>query len=75
MTALTAAQIELLRRAGEGIPLWGGSLATHRLQREVELLLRMRLLEPVAFRSYCLTVMGARALAAIEAHAMSSAAQ
>jgi len=41
MSALTADQLELLGRARDGLPMWGGSTATDRLRREVDLLLAM----------------------------------
>ena len=34
MSALTSDQLDLLQRARDGLPLWGGSVATERLRRE-----------------------------------------
>jgi hypothetical protein len=62
MSALTADQLELLGRARDGMPLWGGSTATNRLAREVELLLALRLIEPAGQQPYRLTALGATVL-------------
>lgn len=62
MSALTADQLELLGRARDGLPMWGGSTATDRLRREVDLLLAMRLIEPAGAHPYRLTALGALAL-------------
>lgn len=63
MAALTSDQLELLQRAHDGVPMWGGSIATDRLRREVELLLTMRLVEPASEVPYRLTPLGTLALA------------
>lgn len=68
MFALTADQLELLQRASEGTPMWGGSMATPRLQRDVGLLFAMRLVEPDSAYPYRLTPTGAQVL---EAHRLS----
>ena len=62
MGALTADQIELLQRARDGLPMWGGSVATHRLRREVDLLLVMQLITSSGSCPYRLTATGALAL-------------
>ena len=62
MAALTKDQIELLQRARDGDPMWGGSTATDRLRREIDLLLALRLLEQSAPVPYRLTSLGATAL-------------
>ncbi len=62
MAALTPDQLELLQRARDGLPMWGGSVATSRLRREVDLLLAMRLVEPDGAHPYRLTVLGALVL-------------
>lgn len=64
MTALTSDQIELLQRAHDGPPLWGGSIATPRLRRDVDLLVAMQLIEPAGQRPYRLTRRGEAVLAA-----------
>ena len=46
MSALTSDQLDLLQRARDGLPLWGGSVATERLRRDVDLLFALRLIEP-----------------------------
>jgi hypothetical protein len=62
MTALTADQIELLQRARDGLPMWGGSIVTERLRRELELLFALRALERTDNCAYRLTSTGAMAL-------------
>ncbi len=62
MAALTSDQLELLERAHNGLPMWGGSIATDRLRREVELQLTMRLVEPAGAVPYRLTSLGALVL-------------
>jgi len=62
MASLTYGQLELLQRARDGLPMWGGSVATHRLRREVDLLLALRLLEPAGALPYRLTALGAAVL-------------
>ena len=62
MAALTSDQLELLLRARDGLPMSGGSVATERLRREVELLFALRLIEPVAALPYRLTALGAQVL-------------
>ena len=59
MSALTDDQLELLQRARNGLPMWGGSVATERLRRDVELLFSVRLLEPNGARPYRLAAAGA----------------
>jgi len=77
MAAFTSDQIELLQRAREGLPMWGGSTATARLRRELELLLLLRLVEPAGRDPYRLTALGADVLDALSHHpaASSSGAQ
>jgi hypothetical protein len=58
MTALTSDQIELLQRAHDGPPLWGGSIATPRLRRDVDLLVAMQLIEAAEGWPYRLTRRG-----------------
>ena len=65
MAALTTDQLELLQRTRDGQPMWGGSLATERLRREVELLLKLRLVEAAGHASYRLTALGAQVLDAL----------
>lgn len=65
MAALTADQLELLRRARDGLPMWGGSVATERLQRDVEVLFALRLIEPAGATPYRLTAIGAQVLLAL----------
>lgn len=64
MGALTTEQLELLQRAGGGIPMWGGSVMLNRLRRDVELLFAMRLIEPSAPYRYTLSALGAEVLVA-----------
>jgi hypothetical protein len=71
MSALNADQVELLQRACDGIPMWGGSAATERLRRDVDLLFALRLIEPVGTCPYRLTAAGALVL--VEAHRLSLA--
>jgi hypothetical protein len=59
MATLTFEQLELLQRAREGRPMWGGSAATDQLSREVGLLLSLCLLEPAREVPYRLTPRGA----------------
>lgn len=47
MMALTSDQLELSLRAHDGLQLWRGSTVTDRLRRDVELLLTLRLIEPL----------------------------
>jgi hypothetical protein len=63
MTALTADQLELLQRACDGPPMWGGSVATDRLRRDVDLLYALHLIESDGTRSYRVTELGKLALA------------
>jgi hypothetical protein len=72
MAALTSDQLELLQRAREGLPMWGGSVATYRLNREIELLLAMRLLVPAGAVPYRLTAMGALVLSVKADHSSSA---
>lgn len=37
---------------------WGGSVATERLRREVDLLFELQLIEPATPTPYCLTALG-----------------
>jgi hypothetical protein len=67
MAALTADQLELLQRARDGLPMWGGSMATARLRREVDLLFAMRLIEPAGTSAYRLTAIGDAVLVAAAA--------
>ena len=62
MSAFTPEQLELLERARADRPMWGGSVATDRLRREVELLLALHLIEVDGPHSYKLTAMGAAVL-------------
>jgi hypothetical protein len=62
MPALTVDQLELLRRTRDGLPMWGGSVATNRLRREVDLLFALRLVEPDGRHFYRLSVLGAAVL-------------
>lgn len=62
MSALTADQLELLQRACDGVPLWGGSMATERLRRELDLLFALRLIEPHAAGPYQPTAFGMQTL-------------
>jgi hypothetical protein len=62
MSALTRDQLEILQRAHDGVPIWGGSVATGRLRREVELLFAIGLLEQVGADPYKLTELGAQIL-------------
>lgn len=59
MSALTTDQLELLRRARDGLPMWGGSKVIDGLRRDVELLLTLRLIEPADVHPYRLTALGA----------------
>ena len=63
MGPLTEHQLLLLERAGGDVPLWGGSTALDWLQRDVELLLAMGMLEPGDIYPYRLSEIGVRALA------------
>jgi hypothetical protein len=62
MAALNADQLELLQRTRDGLPMWGGSVATNRLRREVDLLFALRLVEPDGRRPYRLSALGAAVL-------------
>lgn len=62
MAALTDDQLELLRRARDGLPMWGGSVATERLRRDVELLFALRLIEPASEWPYRITPNALRVL-------------
>jgi len=62
MAALNADQLELLQRARAGLPMWGGSVATNRLHREVDLLFALRLVEPDGRHPYRLSALGAAVL-------------
>jgi len=61
MAALTEDQIELIQRARVGLPVWGGSVAIDRLRRDVELLLRLGIIQLGEDGSYLLTHLGLRA--------------
>ena len=63
--ALTDDQLELLQRAHDGLPMWGGSLAIARVRRDVDLLLTLRLVEPAGANPYRLTTLGATVLDAV----------
>ena len=62
MASLTDDQLELLQRACDGVPMWGGSTATPRLIGDVELLLALGLVEPAADWPYRLTALGRQVL-------------
>ncbi len=62
MSSLSCDQLELLQRARDGLPMWGGSVATDRLRRDVDLLLALRLVEPAGAIPYRLTALGATVL-------------
>jgi len=62
MDALTRSQVQLLQRARDGNPMWGGSTAIAWLRRDVELLLALRLIERHGDLPYSLTPLGASAL-------------
>jgi hypothetical protein len=64
MPALTADLLELLQRARDGLPMWGGSVATARLRRDVDLLPALPLVEPGGAGAYRLTEIGAQVLRA-----------
>ena len=64
MAALTSDQLELLQRARDGLPMWGGSVAIDRLRSDVELLFSLRLVEPAGAVPYRLTALGALVLGA-----------
>ena len=55
-------QLELLQRARNGLPMWGGSVATNRLRRHVNLLFALRLVEPDGRHPYRLSALGAAVL-------------
>lgn len=59
VAALTDDQLELLQRAIDGLPMWGGSVATDRLRREVELLIAIGFIKRYYEYSYTLTDVGA----------------
>ena len=65
MAALTSDQIELLRRARDGLAPWGGSVRLDRLQAEIELLEAMLLIEPDDMAPYRLTLTGSLVLDAV----------
>lgn len=65
MPPLTGDQLELLQRARDGLPVWGGSVAIDRLRRDVDLLLALRLVEPACANPYRLTPVGATVLDAV----------
>jgi len=65
LPALTTDQLELLHRARDGFPIWGGSVAIDRLRRDVDLLLALRLVEPAGATPYRLTTLGATVLGAV----------
>jgi len=52
--------------------MWGGSVATERLRRDVALLFALRLIEPTAACPYLLTQAG---ILALEAHGLSQVAR
>ena len=62
MASLTPDQFELLQRARDGLPMWGGSVATDRLRRDVDLLLALHLVERDGASPYRLTALGATVL-------------
>ena len=62
MAALTDDQIQLLRRARDGLAPWDGMVRLDRLQAEIELLLALRLIEPDSVNPYRLTALGALVL-------------
>lgn len=62
MSAFTDDQLELLQRARDGLPMWGGSVATDRLRRDVDLLFALRLIEPAAETAYRPTQDGSKVL-------------
>lgn len=62
MPALTADQLELLQRARDGLPMWGGIAATDRPRRDVDLLLALLLIEPTSACSYQPTKFGSQVL-------------
>ena len=59
-TALTPAQIEILRRARQGAALWHGDLVVPRLSDEVALLASLRLIERNPEGGFRLTDFGRR---------------
>ncbi len=59
MPAPNANQLELLQRTHDGLPMWGGSVATNRLRQEVDLLFASGLVEPDGRNPYRLTATGA----------------
>jgi hypothetical protein len=63
MASLTCDQLELLQRARNGFPMWGGSVAIERLRRDVDLLLALRLVELDYLAGYRVTTLGAAVLA------------
>lgn len=58
-------RFELLQRARDGVPMWGGSTALPRLAADVELLLALGSVETASEGAYALTAHGDRALAAM----------
>lgn len=56
--AFTDDQLELLQRSCDGLPMWGGSMATERLRREIELLFVLGLIQPAPDCPYRLTQTG-----------------
>ena len=65
MAALTTDQLDLLQRAHDGVPMWGGGLATPRIRREVDLLLALGPVQPDGSKPYSLTALSEAVLAAI----------
>lgn len=65
MAAFTSDQLELLLRAREGVPMWGGSTALPRLARDVDLLLALGLVEPAEEWPYQVTGLGQQVLGAL----------
>ena len=57
-TALTPAQIEILRRARDGTPLWHGNVPVPRLADEVALLVSLQLIARHVDATYRLTERG-----------------
>ncbi len=57
-TALTPAQIEILRRARDGVPLWHGAAIVRRLADEVVLLDSLQLIARRVDATYRLTERG-----------------
>lgn len=65
MSPLTNDQLEMLQRARDGVPMWGGSTAIPRLARDVDLLLALGLVAPSHDSPCRLTELGRQALASL----------